>query len=157
MTVRDVPGPCPVCGAVSIAPAVQRSTLLAVSDLLVTKVLAKLGKDATRRSRAAYADLIDVAPHLRHTAVQVKRDRVDWALVGAWDVIPVMLPGDGVGGVPSRLICALLDGYVHELVERRAPHASLALQRRFRDQLGLPVYDLDRKGNDDERPLSAAG
>lgn len=150
MTVREVPGPCPVCGAVSIAPAAQRSTLLAVSDLLVIKVLSKLGKDATRRSRGAYAELITVQPHLRHVVSSVKPDRVDWALVGAWDVIPVMLPGDGVGGVPSRLICALLDGYVHELVARRAPHATVALQRRFHDQLGLPVYDL-------EHDLASAG
>lgn len=143
MTVRDIPGPCPVCGAVSIAPSEQRSTLLAVSDLLVSKVLAKLGKDATRRRREAYADLIGVAPHLRHVVVAIAPARVDWALVGAWDVIPVLFPGDGVGGASSRLICALLDGYVHELVQRQAPHSTAALQRRFFDQLGLPVYDLE--------------
>lgn len=142
MTVREIPGPCPVCGGVSLAPAEQRSTLLAVSDLLVTNVLTKIGKDATRRARGVYSELIRIPPHLRHIHASVKSDRVDWALVGAWDVIPVMLPGDGVGGVPSRLICALLDGYVHELIDRRAPHSISALRRRFHDQLNLPVYDL---------------
>lgn len=143
MTVRDIPGPCPVCGAVSIAPMVQRSTLLNVADLLVSKVLTKLGKDAIRRGRGYYSELSPVAPHLRHTIVSVGSDRVDWALVGAWDVIPAMLPDDGVSGVPSRLVCALLDGYVHELVTRRAPHSSSALRRRMHDQLGLPIYDLE--------------
>lgn len=143
MSAREIPGPCPVCGAVSIAPAVQRSTLLAVSDVLILKVLERLGNHILRHERGEYRRLSVIPASKRHMFILSTPERVDWALSGAWDVIPAMLTEDGVAGVPARVICGLLDNYVHEVVRLQAPHSVPALRRRFHDQLGLPMYDLE--------------
>lgn len=143
MTVRDIPGPCPVCGATSIAPAVQRSTLLATCNVLTLKALEKLGNHMLRHggSRSLHRELGDRPRHSAHTAWKATPDQVDRALTGAWDVIPAQLADFGCSGVSARQVQAMLTDYVHDLAATMAPHTADELRRRFQDQLGLPVYD----------------
>ena len=144
MTVRAIPGPCPVCGAVSIAPAVQRSTLLAVCSVLTVKALEKLGNHILRHgsSRSMHRELGAVPRHEAHTLWRASPEQVDRALTGAWDVIPALLSDLGCSGVSERQVRAMLSDYVHDLARAMAPHSVEALQGYFH-RLGLPVYDLE--------------
>lgn len=152
MTVRNVPGPCPVCGAVSIAPAVQRSTLLAVCSVLTVKALEKLGNHMLRHggSRSLHRELGSRPRHEAHTLWRASPEQVDRALTGAWDVIEALLADLGCSGVSHRQVQAMLTDYVHDLASAMAPHSVAALQGYFQRQLGLPVYDL-------QHDLAAAG
>lgn len=143
MTVRDIPGPCPVCGATSIAPAVQRSTLLATCNVLTLKALEKLGNHIVRHggSRSLHRELGARPRHVAHTLWRATPEQVDRALTGAWDVIPAQLADFGCSGVSARQVQAMLTDYVHDLASAMAPHTADVLRRRFQDQLGLPVYD----------------
>lgn len=143
MTARDIPGPCPVCGATSIAPAVQRSTLLATCNVLTLKALEKLGNHIVRHggSRSLHRTLGASPRHLAHTLWRASEDQVDRALTGAWDVIPAQLADFGCSGVSARQVQAMLTDYVHDLAATGTPHTVDALRARFQDQLGLPVYD----------------
>lgn len=145
MTVaHDTPGPCPVCGGLTVAPAVQRSTLLAVSNVLVLKALDKLGNYLIRRgerslySRFGSIPRSEVYLHVRPTTVQVDR-----ALQGAWDVIPAQLADFGCSGVTARQVQAMLTDYIHHLADAGLRHDVDLLRRCFVDQLGLPIYDTE--------------
>jgi hypothetical protein len=144
VTVREIPGPCPVCGAVSIAPAVQRSTLLAVCSVLTMKALEKLGNHMLRHgsSRSLHRELGGRPWHEAHTLWRASPEQVDRALTGAWDVIPALLSDLGCSGVSHRQVQAMLTDYVHDLARAMAPHSVPALQGYFH-RLGLPVYDLE--------------
>ena len=144
MTVRDGPGPCPVCGAVSIAPAVQRSTLLAVCCVLTVKALEKLGNHMLRHggSRSLHRELGSRPRHEAHTLWRASPEQVDRALTGAWDVVEALLSDLGCSGISHRQVQAMLTDYVHDLASAMAPHSVEALQGYFQRQLGLPVYDL---------------
>lgn len=143
--VRDIPGPCPVCGGVSIAPAVQRSSLLAVCSVLTLKALEKLGNHMLRhgKSRSLHRELGTLPRHEAHTQWRASVEQVDRALTGAWDVIPALLSDFGASGVTHRQVQAMLTDYVHDLAQAMVPHSVELLRGYFNDRLGLPVYDRD--------------
>lgn len=159
MTVRDIPGPCPVCGATSIAPAVQRSTLLATCNVLTLKALEKLGNHMLRHggSRSLHRELGGQPRYVVHTLWRATPEQVDRALTGAWDVVAAQLADFGCSNVSARQVQAMLSDYVHDLAAAQTPHTVDALRIRFHDQLGIPVYDLDAGDRFGHGALAAAG
>lgn len=145
MTAREIPGPCVLCGATSIAPAVQRSTLLAVCSVLTVKALEKLGNHILRHgpSRSLHRELGARPRHEAHVLWRASPEQVDRALTGAWDVIPALLSDLGCSGVSHRQVQAMLADYVHDLASAMAPHTVASLRVYFERQLGLRVYDLE--------------
>lgn len=137
----SIPGPCPVCGGISIAPAVQRSTLLATCNVLTLKALEKLGNYLLRSGRSKYREVREIARHEVYLSVPASADQVERVLVGAWDVIPAQLADFGCSGVSAAQVQAMLDGYVRDLVAAQAHHRIDLLRERFHDRLGLPVFD----------------
>ncbi len=134
--MSGIPGPCPVCGGVTLAPATQRSTLLAVCDVLVLKALEKLGNYLVRAERSRFRVLGTLWP--------ASDALVDKALKGAWDVVPALLDVHGCCDVTHIQVTRMLDGYVHDLAVAGKPHTvhgEGGLMYRFETRLGLPVYD----------------
>jgi hypothetical protein len=137
---RAVPGPCPVCGAVSLAPETQTSTLLAVCDVLVLKALEAMGKYIVRAERSRHRTLDSRPYHVAHTVWQPTDAVVDKALKNAWDVVPALLDVHGCCDVTALQVTRMLDAYVHDLVITGTPHSIAELLYRFDTRLGLPVY-----------------
>lgn len=137
----NVPGPCPVCGAVSLAPVTQRSTLLAVCDVLVRKALEKLGNYIVRAERSRFRVLGTKSPTVAHTIWPADDRLVDKALKGAWDVVPALLDIHGCCDITALQVTRMLDGYVHDLAITGTEHTIGELMYRFEAHLGLPVFD----------------
>lgn len=140
----SIPGACPVCGGVTIAPATQRSTLLAVCDVLVLKALEKLGNYLLRADRSRFRLLGAKPQTLAHTIWPASDALVDKALRGAWDVVPPLLDVHGCCDVTALQVTRMLDEYVHDLAvtgTAHSVHAEGGLMYRFESRLGLPVYD----------------
>ncbi len=138
---QSIPGPCPVCGGVTIAPSTQRSTLLAVCDVLVLKALEKLGNYLVRAERSRFRELGTKSPTLGHTLWRPTDALVAKALKGAWDVVPALLDVHGCCDITAVQVSAMLDDYVHDLAITGTPHRLPELQYRFESRLGLPVFD----------------
>lgn len=136
----NVPGVCPVCGAVSLSPEGHSSALLAVCDVLVVKALEVMGKRLVREERARFRVLGARPFYEAHTIWQPTDAMVTKALKSAWDVVPAMLDTHGCCGVTSRRVTDMLDGYVHDLCITGTKHHITELYYRFTDRLGLPVH-----------------
>lgn len=142
MSAADhIPGPCPVCGAVSLHPSTQRSTLLAVCDVLVLKALEKVGNYIVRAERSRYNVLGSKPSYVAHTVWQPTDQMVEKALKGAWDVVPALLDIHGCCDITSLQVTRFLDEYVHALAITGTAHTTLELMHQFEDKLGLPVFD----------------
>lgn len=141
MASADLPTPCPVCGAYSLAPEREVSTLLAVSDVLVYKALESMGKSILRSSRGRFKMLGSRPVHEAHTVWQADDSTVDKVLKRAWDVVPALLDTHGCCGVTSLQVTQTLDDYVHDLVVTGTAHTLDELSYRYTSRLGLPVYD----------------
>lgn len=139
--VHKLPSPCPVCGAYSLSPDTQRSSLLAVCDVLVMKALESMGKYIIRAERSRYRTMGTRPLLIAHTIWPPTDAIVDKALKGAWDVVPALLDMHGCCGVTSRQITDMLDLYVHDLAITGTAHEIHDLTYRFETQLGLPVFD----------------
>lgn len=145
---QDIPGACPVCGGVTIAPATQRSTLLAVCDVLVMKALERLGNAIVRGGGVSRAERpirtrqFGLRPlHTAHTIWAPPEDVVERILRGAWDVVPPLLDVHGCCDITAVQVVAMLDEYVRDLAITGTAHDLAELQYRFESRLGLPVYD----------------
>ena len=162
MPLRELPGACPVCGGVTIAPATQRSTLLAVCDVLVLKPLERVGSHLLRSNRGENRfRILGARPkYLAHTLWPASDEVVEKSLRGAWDVVPALLDVHGCCNVTAVQVSGMLDDYVHDLVVTGTAHELEELCYRFEARLGLPVYD-NAPADDDFAPLvvlaSAAG
>ena len=141
MSAMPIPSVCPVCGAYSLAPEGQASTLLAVCDVLVMKALETMGKYILRTERSRYNALGGRPFHVAHTVWPPTDAIVDKALRGAWDVVPPLLATHGCCDVTAVQVTRMLDDYVHDLVITGTPHANDDLRYRFVTRLGLPVFD----------------
>lgn len=140
----NLPGPCPVCGGLTLAPATHRSTLLAVCDTLVLKALEKLGNYIKRAERSRHNILGSKPLYVAHTIWPASDAMVDKALQGAWDVVPALLDVHGCCDVTPLQVTRMLDLYVHDLAVTGTAHSlegSGGLMYRFQSQLGLPVFD----------------
>lgn len=138
----DIPGPCPLCGAVSLAPVTQRSVLLAVCNVLVYKALEKLGSAIVRRERGRFHEMGTRPKYLAHTKWRPEEPMVVKALDSAWDVVPALMDVHGCADVTAAQIIGMLDGYVRDLAITATPHTTEELMYRFENRLGLPVFDL---------------
>lgn len=139
----DIPGPCPLCGAVSLAPVTQRSVLLAVCDVLVFKSLEKLGSAIVRRQRGRFHEMGSKPKYLAHTQWPPEEAMVVKALDSAWDVVPALMDVHGCADVTAVQISRMLDEYVRDLAITGTAHTTEELMYRFENRLGLPVFDLD--------------
>lgn len=145
---RSIPSQCPVCGAYSLAPDQDVSTLLTVSNVLVFKALEAMGKYIVRAERARFKMLGSRPFHEAHTLWQADDATVDKALRNAWDVVPALLDVHGNAGVTPVQVTKMLDDYVHDLVITGTPHSLEELSWRYSSRLGLPVFD-HREGRHD--------
>ena len=136
----ELPTVCPICGAYSLAPEGQRSTLLAVCDVLVLKALEKLGNYLVRAERSRFRTLGTRPTTLAHTLWPASDHLVNKALKGAWDVVPALLEVHGCCGVTSLQVSRMLDEYVHDLAVTGTEHDLAELIYRFESRLGLPIY-----------------
>ena len=144
MSVRpEIPAVCPVCGAYSLAPEGEMSTLLAVCDVLVTKVLEQLGKYLVRVERARSRQSRSHPWHECHTLWPPDDALVDKVLRGAWDVVPPLIDAHGCCGITSVQVTQMLDQYVHDLAITGTKHNLEELAYRFSTRLGFPVYLYD--------------
>lgn len=137
----SIPGPCPCCGAISLAPVTQRSTLLAVADVLVYKALEKLGSSIVRKERGRYNQIGSKPKYTAHTIWTPMERDVQKALQSAWDVVPALLDVHGCAGVTSVQITTMLDEYVRDLAITGTEHHIDELMHRFENRLGIPVFD----------------
>jgi hypothetical protein len=139
----DLPSPCPVCGAMSLAPAERTTTLLAVCDVLTLKALEALGKYIVRVEGARYRVLTSHGwPYtMAHTIWQAPDRMVDKALRGAWDVVPPVVSLHGCCDITAESVVCTLDEYVHDLAITGTPHRIDELAYRFDTRLGLPVRE----------------
>lgn len=135
-----IPAPCPVCGAISIAPDVQTSALLAVCDVLCVKALEAMGKWIVRAERSRYRALGTRPYYVAHTFWTPEEAVVSKALRGAWDVVPAMLTTYGCCEVTPVQVTNMLDSYVRDLCITGTRHSIYQLQYRFENELGLPVF-----------------
>lgn len=134
-----VPSACPCCGAFSLAPQHQVTTLLTVSDVLVFKALEAMGKFIVRAERSRFKKLGAQPFYIAHTLWQAEDHTVDKALKNAWDVVPHILDVHGCCDVTPVQVTSVLDDYVHDLVVTGTPHTIEELAFRFESKLGLPV------------------
>lgn len=146
-----IPSQCPVCGAYSLEPEVNVSSLLAVCDVLVIKALEQMGKWIVKVDRSRFRILEPRPMYLAHTLWQADERTVSKALRNAWDVVPAMMDRHGCCDVTSRDVIRMLNGYVHDLVITGTPHSIEELGYRFRTRLDLPVVLGD---GDDEQEES---
>lgn len=138
----NIPSPCPLCGAISLAPVTQRSTLLAVADVLVYKALEKLGSFIVRSERGRYNQIGSKPKYIAHTIWTPEESMVIKALQSAWDVVPALMDVHGCAGVTSVQITQMLDEYVRDLAITGTQHSIEELKHRFENRLGIPVFDL---------------
>lgn len=138
---QRIPSACPVCGAYSLAPQQEISTLLTVSNVLVFKALEAMGKFIVRAERSRFKMLGNRPFHEAHTLWQAEDRTVDKALKNAWDVVPALLDVHGNAGVTPMQVTKMLDDYVHDLVVTGVPHSLEELAYRYEAKLGLPVFD----------------
>lgn len=130
---------CPMCSAYSLTPNHQRSTLIAVCDVLVLKSLELIGKRIVRASRDRFR-LKGTRPwHIMHTLWQPDDEMVSKSLKGAWDVVPALIDAHGCCGVTAIQVSWMLDSYVHDLVITGTPHSLDELHFRFENKLNLPI------------------
>lgn len=141
----EVHAPCPVCGAVSLLPATQRSTLLAVCDVLVVKALEKMGNYIVRAERSRFNMMGSKPFYVAHTIWPATDHMVNKALKNAWDVVPPLMDVHGCCDVTPLQVTRMLDSYVHDLAITGTPHDITELQYRFEHHLGLPVFDHDHE------------
>lgn len=137
----EIPAPCPCCGGATLLPATQRSTLLAVCDVLVYKALDKLGNYIVRAERSRFNQLASKPRHVAHTYWPATDHMVSKALKNAWDVVPALLDIHGCCDVTPVQVTGLLDQYVHDLAITGTAHDTHELMHRFESVLGLPVFD----------------
>lgn len=148
----DLPSPCPVCGAYSLAPGERTTTLLAVCDVLTLKALEALGKYIVRAERNRYNLLGGRPLHLAHTFWPPQRhltadgevepdEIVTKATRGAWDVVPAVVSLHGCCDITADAVVCTLDEYVHDLAVTGTPHHIDHLAYRFDTRLGLPVRE----------------
>jgi len=139
----DLPSPCPVCGAMSLAPMERTTTLLAVCDVLTLKALEALGKYIVRggRDRIIVLQRGRLPLILAHTIWAPTDGMVDKALRGAWDVVPPIVTLHGCCDVTAEGVVCTLDEYVHDLAVSATPHALEQLAYRFETRLGLPTRE----------------
>ena len=138
--MSGIPSPCPVCGAYSLAPDAQTSTLVAVCDVLVLKALETMGKYIVRADRSRFRVLGTRPWYAAHTLWKATDEIVDKALRGAWDVVPALLYQHGCCGVTTLQVVGMLDCYVHDLVITGTEHCTDELLYRFEAHLALPVF-----------------
>lgn len=141
ITAARIPSPCPACGAYSLAPEAERTTLLAVCDVLVTKVLETMGRRIVRSPRSRFQEIAATGTpwHRAHTLWRPSDEIVDHTLRGAWDVVPALLEAHGSCGIDPRAVRDELDAYVHDLAVTGTPHSFDLLEERFHVHLGLPA------------------
>lgn len=144
-TPETVPSHCPVCGAYSLAPDIQISSLLAVCDVLTLKSLSALGNRIKRVERSRHRILGARPDYEAHTIWAPDDEMVDKALKGAWDVVPALLGTHGCCDVTTVQVTELLNSYVHDLAITGTVHTIDELRYRFVAHLGLPVFG----GHDD--------
>ncbi len=139
----DIPSPCPVCGAMSLAPMERTTTLLAVCDVLTLKALEALGKYIVRVEGARYRILkAQELPYtVAHTLWTAPDRMVDKALRGAWDVVPAVVSLHGCCDIAAGAVVCALDEYVHDLAVTGTPHHLDQLAYRFDTRLGLPTLE----------------
>ena len=143
----ELPAPCPVCGAYSLAPEARYTVLLAVCDVLVVKALEQLGKylvrapvsDQRRSNRSRYAALGDTPFSAAHTIWQAPDDLVCKALRNTWDVVPLLVASHGPHQIDPQPVIDMLDEYVHDLAVTGTEHSINQLAYRFVTRLQLPV------------------
>ncbi len=135
----ELPGTCPCCGSLVLAPETQSSILVAVSEALVLKALEQLGKYLVRAERARYRELNGRPFCVAHTIWRAPDALVDKALRGTWDVVPLIIDSRVPNHVsPDDVICVLSE-YVHDLAIVGAPYTTSELEYRFAAYLELPV------------------
>ena len=137
----EIPGPCPLCGAISLSPVTQRSTLLAVADVLAVKALEKLGNYIVRAERSRHNAMASRPLHTAHTRWPATDEQVTKALRGAWDVVPALLDTHGCCDVSALQVTRMLNAYVHDLAITGTPHSLDELMCRFTNVLGLEVFN----------------
>lgn len=139
----EIPSPCPVCGAMSLAPQERTTTLLAVCDVLTLKALEALGKYISRVNGERYLILRErgVPYTLAHTLWRAPDRMVDKALRGAWDVVPAVVSLHGCCDITADAVLCTLDEYVHDLAVTGTPHRLPELAYRFDTRLGLPTRE----------------
>lgn len=130
---------CPACGAWSLPALAERSALLAVCDVLVTKALEVTGKRLVRVTRSRHAQLANRPWHVAHTVWHADTRLVDKALSGAWDVLPAMLGNHRAEALDlsPQQVTEALDGYVRALILYQTPHDLRSLRAWLVDRLSL--------------------
>lgn len=139
--MRGVPSPCPCCGAYSLAPDHDTTTLVAVCDVLVVKALERVGAFIIRGDRSRYHSVKGVPLYVIHTMWQADDDQTERALKGAWDVVPAIVDHHGCCGVQGEDVVRVLDDYVHDLVLTGTEHTVAGeggLIYRFDTRLAIP-------------------
>lgn len=136
-----VPAPCPCCGAYSLDPASQASSLLAVCDVLVVHALEKVGKWIINRERSRRNQFASSGRPMYavHQMWRPNVEMIDKALVGAWDVVPALLSEHGCCDVTPIMITRTLDKYVRDLLITGNLHQLSELRYRFEEYLGITV------------------
>jgi hypothetical protein len=138
----DIPSPCPVCGAYSLAPGERTTILLAVCDVLTLKALEALGKYIVRAGARNRYELLRPRPlTLAHTIWPAGDAMVDKALRGAWDVVPAVMSLYGCCDLTTEHVVCTLDEYVHDLAVTGERHKIDHLAYRFDTRLGLPTRE----------------
>jgi hypothetical protein len=132
---------CPCCGAYSLTPSSQSSTLLAVCDVLVIHALEKIGRRIVRVDRSRYGQMNGRPWHAAHTMWRPDEAMISKALLGAWDVVPAMLDEHGCCNVTAIAITRLLDTYVRDLAITGTGHQLPELRYRFTAHLGISVQE----------------
>ncbi len=138
-----IPTTCPACGAYSLTAADETSRLLLVCDVLVVKALERVGNRIVRSQRSRFRELENfrLPLHEAHTLWPAPQDMACKALAGSWDVIPALLSQHNamVVGVDPQRVIAVLDDYVHALVENGQGHDVVELACVLRSRLALAV------------------
>lgn len=129
--------PCPCCGAYSLTPATQSSTLLAVCDVLVIHALEKVGKWIVRMDRSRRGQMDGRPWYTAHTMWRPDEAMIDKALIGAWDVVPAMMDEHGCCNVTAVNVTRTLDRYVRDLLITGTVHQLPELRYRFDAHLGI--------------------
>lgn len=137
--MSGLPTPCPCCGAYSLLPDADSTTLVAVCNVLVVKALERVGAFIIRGERSRYQQSRGKPLHTIHTMWQAPDAITERGLKGAWDVVPALIEVHGCCNITSLQVTSLLDDYVHDLVLTGTEHTLDELEYRFRARLGLPV------------------
>lgn len=147
--MRGIPSQCPCCGAYSLAPEQDVTTLVAVCDVLVVKALERIGMFLIRGERSRYRTFreTELPAYLAHTLWPADDELTERALRGAWDVVPALVDHHGCCGVEGAAVARVLDDYVHDLVLTGTVHTvegEGGLAYRFTARLGIPIPEVAR-------------